>query len=188
MKLALSCDHIIERAKLAPQAGRQLSNTSSSGFNGTLEAERSTAPNKRELLETLSERSKKIVELLKSGDKVDKEDWMELMGELRDQGAITEDEYGWTNFELAVSPVKTGLVTYGDQGSEYRETLRSFQEWPGDPLEYLDMWLLAVQKEKALLEVESRKQLGYDPAAFSGFDKQSAACGKVASLVRALMA
>lgn len=187
MTTSLIRDLAIDRAGLFPAASQTAQKSSSVSFAAALQAEQSAAPTKQELLEALSEHSKEVLALLKSGGKVEKEDWMALMGELRDSGAITQEEYDWTNFELVLTPIQTGLISYGDRGNEYRETLRQFEQWPGDPLEYLDMWLLALKKEKGLLEVEYRNQPGYHSASLSAFDLQASACGKVAGLIRDLL-
>ena len=50
------------------------------------------------------------------------------------------------------------------------------------------MWLLSLKKERGLLELEYRNQLGHDTSAFSGFDKQANACNKVTGLIRDLLA
>lgn len=193
MTTSLMRDLAIDRAGLFPAASQTAQKSGSVSFATALQAEQSAAPTKQELLEALSERSRKVLELLKSGGQVQKEDWTALMGELRDSGAITQEEYDWTNFELILSPIpvkqdgQVGLISSGDRGDEYRETLRQFEQWPGDPLEYLDMWLLALKKEKGLLEVEYRNQPGYHAASLSAFDLQASACGKVAGLIRDLL-
>ena len=190
-------DLSIERAGLFPTAGQGVQKSASTGFAAALQAERTTAaPTKQELLEALSERSKEVLALLKSGGQVEKEDWTALMQELRDTGAITQEEYDWTNFELILSPIPTGkdgkpvsgLIHRGDREAEYWETLRQFEQWPGNPLDYLDMWLLSLKKERGLLDLEYRNQLGHDMSAFSGFDKQANACNKVTGLIRDLLA
>ena len=190
-------DLSIERAGLFPTAGQGVQKSASTGFAAALQAERTTAaPTKQELLEALSERSKEVLALLKSGGQVEKEDWTALMQELRDTGAITQEEYDWTNFELILSPIPTGkdgkpvsgLIHRGDREAEYWETLRQFEQWPGNPLDYLDMWLLSLKKERGLLELEYRNPLGHDTYAFSGFDKQANACNKVRGLIRDLLA
>lgn len=189
-------DLSIERAGLFPTAGQGVQKSASTGFAAALQAERTAAPTKQELLEALSERSKEVLALLKSGGQVEKEDWTALMQELRDNGAITQEEYDWTNFELILSPIPTGkdgkpvsgLIHRSDREAEYWETLRQFEQWPGNPLDYLDMWLLSLKKERGLLELEYRNQLGHDTSAFSGFDKQANACNKVAGLIRDLLA
>lgn len=201
MGITVSSDYILDRVGLTYQAQELAQKTEE--FSAALRQElQSAVSNKQEILDSLSEHAKATLDLLKnSGDKVQEEDWLALLEELKDTGAISESDFTYTRTDLQLIPIPAKKVDgkfvqlmtepVCVEGSHFQipEALRGLIQWPCDPLNMLDQWELLLKKWKGNLMVDCRGQLGCDmAAAFSGVDAQAAACSKVAQVVRALIA
>ncbi len=200
MSMKVSSDYVLDRIGLTYQAQGTAGKTEE--FSAALQQElQSAVSDRQEILDSLSERAKDTLNLLKnSGDKVEEEDWLALLEELKDAGAISESDFTYTRTDLQLIPIPAKMVDgkfvqlitepvlSESSHSHMSEALRKLIEWPCDPLNMLDQWELLLKKWKGNLMVDCRGQLGCDMAsAFSGLDAQAGACSRVAQVVRALI-
>ena len=90
MSMKVSSDYVLDRIGLTYQAQGTAGKTEE--FSAALQQElQSAVSDRQEILDSLSERAKDTLNLLKnSGDKVEEEDWLALLEELKDAGAISE--------------------------------------------------------------------------------------------------
>lgn len=176
MTTTLMRDLAVERAGVLSGAEKQTQKRTSGGFASALRAEGDAAPSKQELLEVLSERSRNTVELMKRKGSMEKDEWVELLEDLLGNRVITEEEFDWTAFDVAMAP---HLLK--------KDGARNIQ-WTGDPMEDLQRVLLELKKERALRELEFRDQVGSEVSAVPRPTEQEDACEKVLNLLRLLLA
>lgn len=155
-----------------------------------------------EILDRLSDSARATLEDIKADKEVSREEWSGLLEELRDMGAISDTELGYTRgfriIPLGYTDKNGVFVKYDDPFSEARllqlAGLETSEDavvdwnWNNDPLAFLDDWIAELTEWRDDLSRE-RSASGapkYDD--FSPIDDQVAACTKVSELVKDLAA
>lgn len=143
---------------------------------------------KQEIASKLTDGAKKTLQRLKANpNSISKRDWMDLTHELNAMGAISDLDYQGTNMMFH-------LVPLGDMDNPYptsadmRDTLDRINQWPGNPLDYLDQWAFALKKWGAGLSRERNPDGAPKYKDLSPIYDQAAACGRVAGLIKGLLA
>lgn len=86
------------------------------------------------------------------------------------------------------------LVPLGDLDNPFpisadmRDTLDRINQWPGNPLDYLDQWAFSLKKWGGELSMERDRDGSPKYKDVSPVYEQAAACGRVANLIRSLLA
>ena len=100
----------------------------------------------QEIASKLTDGAKKTLQRLKANpNSISKRDWMDLTHELNAMGAISDLDYQGTDMMFH-------LVPLGDMDNpfptseEMRTTLDRINQWPGNPLDYLDQWAFSLRK------------------------------------------
>ena len=108
----------------------------------------------QEIASKLTDGAKKTLQRLKANpNSISKRDWMDLTHELNAMGAISDLDYQGTDMMFH-------LVPLGDMDNpfptseEMRTTLDRINQWPGNPLDYLDQWAFSLRKWGAELSRE----------------------------------
>ncbi|WP_325200868.1 hypothetical protein [Oscillibacter sp.] len=142
----------------------------------------------QEIASKLSDGAKRTLQRLKANPNgVSKVEWMDLTHELNAMGVLSDKDYQGTNMMFH-------LVPLGDMDNPYptspdmRDTLDRISQWPGDPLDYLDQWAFALKKWGAELSRELNPDGTPKYKDLSPIYDQAAACGRVAGLIKGLLA
>ena len=142
---------------------------------------------KQEIASKLTDGAKKTLQRLKANpNSISKRDWMDLTHELNAMGAISDLDYQGTNMMFH-------LVPLGDMDNPYptsadmRDTLDRINQWPGNPLDYLDQWTFALKKWGAGLSRERNPDGTPKYKNVSPVYSQAAACGRVSGLIKGLL-
>ena len=141
----------------------------------------------QEIASKLTDGAKKTLQRLKATpNSISKRDWMDLTHELNAMGAISDLDYQGTDMMFH-------LVPLGDMDNpfptseEMRTTLDRINQWPGNPLDYLDQWAFSLRKWGA----ELSREVGPDGSPkykdVSPVYDQAAACGRVSNLIKGLL-
>ena len=160
----------------------------------------------QEILERLSEPAKDTLEDIKDDKEVSHEQWQGLLGELRDMGAISKEQFDYSRSDVKLIPLgyknaSGEFVMYDGIAERFGmlDKLRSTSgggigiltdtadAWSGDPLDFLDAWIENLTEWRGDLS-RQRSETGalkYDD--FSPLDKQIDACTKVGELINSLL-
>lgn len=141
----------------------------------------------QEIANQLTDGAKKTLQRLKaSPNTISKAEWMDLMHELNAMGAISDTDYQGTDMMFH-------LVPLGDLDNPYptsadmRDTLDRINQWPGNPLDYLDQWAFSLRKWGAELSWERNPDGTPKYKDVSPVYDQASACGRVSSLIKGLL-
>lgn len=141
----------------------------------------------QEIANQLTDGAKKTLQRLKaSPNTISKAEWMDLMHELNTMGAISDTDYQGTDMMFH-------LVPLGDLDNPYptsadmRDTLDRINQWPGNPLDYLDQWAFSLRKWGAELSWERNPDGTPKYKDVSPVCDQASACGRVSSLIKGLL-
>ncbi len=141
----------------------------------------------QEIADKLTDGAKRTLQRLKANpNSISKRDWMDLTHELNAMGAISDKDYQGTNMMFH-------LVPLGDMDNPYptsadmRDTLDRINQWPGNPLDYLDQWAFSLRKWGAELSWERNPDGTPKYKDVSPVYDQASACGRVSSLIKGLL-
>lgn len=141
----------------------------------------------QEIVSKLTGGARRTLQRLKTNpNSISKRDWMNLTHELNAMGAISDTDYQGTDMMFH-------LVPLGDMDNPYptspdlRETLDRINQWPGNPLDYLDQWAFSLKKWGAELSRERNPDGTPRYKDVSLVYDQAAACGRVSNLIRGLL-
>lgn len=147
---------------------------------------------KEEILERLSPSSRAVLKRMEGhGSAVGKDEWLSLLDELKDMGAISAKDCFLSRPGLMMVP----LVSY-DGGKthqlahvpdEIRNAMSHHETWPCDPLEYYDAWEFILKKWVSYLSAEMEKSDSPMYECFSPINSQIEARSRVTSLVKSLI-
>jgi len=118
---------------------------------------------------------------------ISKVEWMDLMHELNAMGAVSDTDYQGTNMLLHLVPLGD-LDNPFPISADMRDTLDRINQWPGNPLDYLDQWAFSLKKWGGELSTERDRDGSPKYKDVSPVYEQAAACGRVANLIRSLLA
>lgn len=141
----------------------------------------------QEIVSKLNDGAKRTLQRLKANpNSISKRDWMDLTHELNAMGAVSDTDYQGTNMMFH-------LVPLGDMDNPYptsadmRDTLDRINQWPGNPLDYLDQWAFSLRKWGAELSWERNPDGTPKYKDVSPVYDQASACGRVSSLIKGLL-
>ena len=141
----------------------------------------------QEIVSKLTSGAKKTLQRLKANpNAISKVEWMDLMHELNAMGAVSDIDYQGTNMMLH-------LVPLGDMNNPFptsadmRDTLDRINQWPGNPLDYLDQWAFSLKKWGAELSRELNPDGTPKYKDVSPIYDQASACGRVSNLIKGLL-
>lgn len=141
----------------------------------------------QEIADKLTDGAKRTLQRLKANpNSISKRDWMDLTHELNAMGAVSDTDYQGTNMMFH-------LVPLGDMDNPYptsadmRDTLDRINQWPGNPLDYLDQWAFSLRKWGAELSRELNPDGMPKYKDVSPVYDQASACGRVSSLIKGLL-
>lgn len=141
----------------------------------------------QEIASKLTDGAKKILQRLKANpNSISKRDWMDLTHELNAIGVISDTDYQGTDMMFH-------LVPLGDMDNPYptsadmRNTLDRINQWPGNPLDYLEQWAFSLKKWGAELSREMNPDGTPKYKDVSPVYNQAAACGRVSNLMKGLL-
>lgn len=141
----------------------------------------------QEIADKLTDGAKRTLQRLKANpNSISKRDWMDLTHELNAMGAVSDTDYQGTNMMFH-------LVPLGDMDNPYptsadiRDTLDRINQWPGNPLDYLDQWAFSLKKWGAELSWERNPDGTPKYKDVSPVYDQASACGRVSSLIKGLL-
>lgn len=141
----------------------------------------------QEIASKLTDGAKKILQRLKANpNSISKRDWMDLTHELNAMGVISDTDYQGTDMMFH-------LVPLGDMDNPYptsadmRNTLDRINQWPGNPLDYLEQWAFSLKKWGAELSREMNPDGTPKYKDVSPVYNQAAACGRVSNLMKGLL-
>ena len=141
----------------------------------------------QEIVSKLTDGAKKTLQRLKTNpNSISKRDWMDLTHELNAMGAISDLDYGWTRADFHFIPL-------GDMDNPFttteqlRETMGRINQWPGNPLDYLDQWAFSLKKWGAELSRELNPDGTPKYKDVSPIYDQASACGRVSNLIKGLL-
>ena len=158
----------------------------------------------RDLLHKLTPGSRDVLDRMEAGKKdISQEEWTGLCKELEALGAISKDDFQYTQAGWRVIP----LGYWGEDGEFVRYDTVSIMknmlpdvghsrggqwicpdeyDWKGDPLAYLDNWMKSLYSWRSDM-ARARKEDGSPKYSdFSPITDQINSCQKVTDLVRAL--
>lgn len=147
---------------------------------------------KEEIIGKLSPRSKEILASIQLHQPtVRKDEWVSMLCELREMGAITPEEclLSWPGMTLIPFVSHDGGKTY--QAARIPENIQSEMEanmlWPCDPLEQLDTQAFLLKKWYNYLfaEMEKCEEPLYD--CLEPVKKQAEACSRVSDVIKSLI-
>jgi len=159
--------------------------------NAAIDGTPATEP--QEILARLSDPAKATLDAMKAGKDVSKGQWTALCKEMKDMGAITEDEFNSVRTDIQIVPagyelhpvmVRELQAMYARSQGIHVET----EMWTGDPFEYLNSWTDLLDEWQEML-VTLRDETGarkYND--FSPIREQVSSCHKVSDLVQRLFA
>lgn len=141
----------------------------------------------QEIADKLTDGAKRTLQRLKANpNSISKRDWMDLTHELNAMGAVSDTDYQGTNMMFH-------LVPLGDMDNPYptsadmRDTLDRINQWPGNPLDYLDQWAFSLKKWGAELSWERNPDGTPKYKDVSPVYDQASACGRVSRLIKGLL-
>lgn len=141
----------------------------------------------QEIAGKLTDGAKKTLRRLKANPNgISKVEWMDLTHELNAMGAISNTDYQGTNMMFH-------LVPLGDMDNPFptsadmRNTLDRINQWPGNPLDYLDQWAFSLRKWGAELSRERNPDGTPKYKDVSPVYDQASACGRVSNLIKGLL-
>lgn len=141
----------------------------------------------QEVAGKLTDGAKKILQRLKANpNSISKRDWMDLTHELNAIGVISDTDYQGTDMMFH-------LVPLGDMDNPYptsadmRNTLDRINQWPGNPLDYLEQWAFSLKKWGAELSREMNPDGTPKYKDVSPVYNQAVACGRVSNLMKGLL-
>ena len=151
---------------------------------------------KEEILNNLSGSSKAVLESMKKPrPMVRKDEWLGLLDELKNMGAISAADCFFSRPGCLLVP----FVSY-DGGKTYqaaripdeiRNTMNQHETWPCDPLEYYDSWEFILKNWVSYLRAEMKKSeypiMAQDFEASNPINSQIAARSRVIGLVKSLI-
>lgn len=141
----------------------------------------------QEIAGKLTDGAKKTLQRLKANpNSISKRDWMDLTHELNAMGTVSDTDYQGTDMMFH-------LVPLGDLDNPYptsadmRDTLDRINQWPGNPLDYLDQWAFSLRKWGTELSRELNPDGTPKYKDVSPVYDQASACGRVSSLIKGLL-
>ena len=141
----------------------------------------------QEIADKLTDGARSTLRRLKANpNSISKRDWMDLTHELNAMGVLSDKDYQGTDMLFH-------LVPLGDINNPYpaspdmRDTLDRINQWPGNPLDYLDQWAFSLKKWGAQLSRERNPDGTPKYPDVSPIYDQAAACGRVANLIKGLL-
>ena len=147
---------------------------------------------KEEILHNLSGSSKAVLESMKKPHPmVRKDEWLGLLDELKNMGAISAQDCFLSRPGCLLVPI----VSY-DGGKtheaahipkEIRDTMYQHETWPCDPLEYYDSWQFILKKWVSYLTAEMKKSEYPMYESFEPINSQIDARSRVIGLVKSLI-
>ena len=141
----------------------------------------------QEIADKLTDGAKRTLQRLKANpNSISKRDWMDLTHELNAMGAVSDKDYQGTNMMFHLVPlgdVDNPFPTSADM----RNTLDRINQWPGNPLDYLDQWAFSLRKWGAELSWERNPDGSPKYKDLSPIYDQASACGRVSSLIKGLL-
>ena len=141
----------------------------------------------QEIVSKLTSGAKKTLQRLKdSPNNISKVEWMDLMHELNAMGAVSDTDYQGTDMMFHLVPlgdVNNPFPTSADM----RDTLDRINQWPGNPLDYLDQWAFSLKKWGAELSRELNPDGTPKYKDVSPIYDQASACGRVSNLIKGLL-
>lgn len=141
----------------------------------------------QEIADKLTDGAKRTLQRLKANpNSISKRDWMDLTHELNAMGAVSDTDYQGTNMMFHLVPlgdVDNPFPTSADM----RNTLDRINQWPGNPLDYLDQWAFSLRKWGAELSRELNPDGTPKYKDISPVYDQASACGRVSSLIKGLL-
>ena len=142
----------------------------------------------REITGKLTDGAKKTLQRLKNNpNSISKVEWLDLMHELNAMGAISDVDYQGTDMMLHLVPLGNDMDNPFPIPADMRNTLDRINQWPGNPLDYLDQWAFSLKKWGAELSMERNRDGSLKYKDVSPIYDQAAACGRVANLIRGLL-
>ena len=143
-------------------------------------------PTLQDVYEQLSDGSKDVLRRMKEGrSDVDMVEWVNLCRELKDAGAITEEDFSNArpDMKLGVLP-KPGLY-WSPEGVELYMT--DDVEWKGDPLKYLDEWMASLGKLRTAWAAAIGPDGNHPTEYVNELNGCIGSCAKVANVVSNIM-
>lgn len=139
-------------------------------------------------VEKLSGESKKTLRKLKNApNSIGKREWADLMRELNAMGAVSDRDYTWSGACLRLIPLGDSLENAYTLTADMRDMLDRTSQWPGNPLEYLDMQAFAMRKWGAVLSAERNPDGTPKYKDVSPVYDQAAACTRVSGFLKDLL-
>lgn len=139
----------------------------------------------------LSPASQNALEALRAGrGGMSKQQWNTLCRELKDLGVITQAQFDYSRADFRLAP----LVSDGRGGVTAPTIVKEFlgegkfDRWDGDPLAYLEEWIEALRESRSALCAEYWPDGERKYEDLSPFTRQIDECGKVAGILRELLA
>lgn len=141
----------------------------------------------QEIADKLTDGAKRTLQRLKANpNSISKRDWMDLTHELNAMGAVSDKDYQGTNMMFHLVPLGD-LDNPFPTSADMRNTLDRINQWPGNPLDYLDQWAFSLRKWGAELSWERNPDGTPKYKDVSPVYDQASACGRVSSLIKGLL-
>lgn len=141
----------------------------------------------QEIADKLTDGAKRTLQRLKANpNSISKRDWMDLTHELNAMGAVSDKDYQGTNMMFHLVPLGD-LDNPFPTSADMRNTLDRINQWPGNPLDYLDQWAFSLKKWGAELSRELNPDGTPKYKDVSPVYDQASACGRVSSLIKSLL-
>lgn len=146
----------------------------------------------QEIVDRLSDSSRATLEAMKAGRDVSKSQWTMLCKEMKDMGAITEDDFNSVRTDIQIVPagyelhpvmVRELKAMYARSQGIYVET----EMWTGDPFEYLTSWQDLMDEWQDMLVTIRDENGARKYTDFSPIREQVNSCQKVSELVKNLI-
>ena len=178
-------------AVLSRQYFQSVAGTAGGGFLENLLKTTTSGGETDGLFGRLSPASQTALKNLRAGKgSMSKQQWSTLCRELKDLGVITQTQFDYSRADFRLAP----LVSDGRGGATAPTIVKEFlgegkfDRWNGDPLAYLDEWIGVLRESRSKLAAEywpdgERKYKDLSP-----LTRQIDDCGKVADILRELLA
>lgn len=180
-------------AALQRQGSQSRAGTADGGFLAEMLKTQAAGDGLKGVYDRLTPGSQKALEGLKAGrNGMSKEQWNTLCRELKDLGAITQAQLDYSRADLRLAP----LVSDGRGGVTAPTIVKKFLKgghldggaWKGDPLAYLDEWIEVLRESRSELSVQCWPDGEKKYKDLSPLTNQINGCGKVADILRELLA
>lgn len=152
-------------------------------------AEKSNKQNLADIQETLTK--------IKSNFKLDKDEWIKLLGVLRDEGKISQDDYqlasvGYSLIPLGYKDANGNFVKYDTESVMAKRMSLTAQGaakdgWDGDPIQYLDNWIASMRNWKSDMLLQRNPDGTPKYNNFEPLDKQISSISKVLNALLAML-